>query len=607
MRTISPGHRRTAAPHRARTTLPLTALAAAALVTAGLMPAAATDVARASCSAPVVSAGTAAVPCAEDGGGVSAGAGTATAPGVAACPGGAQVTRPYFQKADWLWDPIPADPKLDPQSAKMAGALAGGDHILNTGEFGVTLVDPEDIPADAPRSAVPLSEKAWGPDPLAGITVPVPPDLPIPPGSDGHVAIADASTNTVVNLWVTKKSGNGLKASWGAATPLDGDGRETNGSSTGAGIARYAAVVRAQEIADHDIPHALFFSTNIVKPKEVRYPATKTDGSNMDGSSAPIPEGARVQLDPSVDVDAIPGIGKGEAAIAKALQTYGAYVGDNGGARMAFIAEYAPGSTAYEDAGLSGDFVGLKDIPWDKLRVLSDWSGGTRPTPGTDPADASDEDTGGPEAVADPPATTQPPHAAPGGVATMGGTAAAAPAENDGPAAGACVPGSGSGVAPPTTAPPATPPPTTVPPTAPPTTVPPTAPPGTTGGGTASAPADSAPAGSAPAGSAPAGSAPTGSAPTGSAPTGSAPTGSAPTGSAPVGSAPVGSAPVGSAPAGSPPAGSASAGSAPAGSAPAGSTPVGSGLAVSDPAAAGPVGSGPAGSTAPAGSGAPVG
>ncbi|MFC7659366.1 hypothetical protein ACFQV8_27455 [Pseudonocardia benzenivorans] len=179
-------------------------------------------------------------------------------------------------------------------------------------------------------------------------------------------------------------------------------------------------MVRAQEIADQDIPHALFFSTNIVKPKEVRYPATKTDGSNMDGSSAPIPEGARVQLDPSVDVDAIPGIGKGEAAIAKALQTYGAYVGDNGGARMAFIAEYAPGSTAYEDAGLSGDFVGLKDIPWDKLRVLSDWSGGTRPTPGNDPADASDEDTGGPEAVADPPATTQPPHAAPGGVATTG-------------------------------------------------------------------------------------------------------------------------------------------------------------------------------------------
>ncbi|RTL68080.1 MAG: hypothetical protein EKK42_11865 [Pseudonocardiaceae bacterium] len=289
--------------------------------------------------------------------------------------------RPFFPRADWLWDPIPAGASLDPQSSAMAAELTSGDHILNTGEFGVTLVDADEITSSTPRSAVALSAD-WGPDPLAGLKVPVPASLRIPPGSDGHVAIADETTDTVVNLWVARKSGDGLAANWGAATALGGDGREHDGSSTGAGIARYAAVVRASEIADGRIPHALFFSTNVVKPEEVRYPATKTDGSNMDGAGSPIPEGARVQLDPSIDVDAIPGISAGERAIATALQTYGAYVGDNGGARMAFIAEYAPDSDAYEKAGLSGDFVALGAIPWDRLRVLSDWSGGTSPTPG---------------------------------------------------------------------------------------------------------------------------------------------------------------------------------------------------------------------------------
>jgi hypothetical protein len=334
----------------------------------------------------------------------AAGAGTpaflagcaATVPGVtggntSTCPSG---PRPYFGKADWLWNPIPTGARLDPQSAAMAGGLASGDHILNTGEFGVALVNPDQISASTPRSTVPLSEN-WGGNPLAGLKVPVPANLKIPSGSDGHVAIADPSTDTVVNLWVTKKAGTGLAANWGAATPLDGDGREHNGSSTGAGIARYAAVVRASEIAAGTIPHALFFSTNMVKPGEVRYPATKTDGSNMDGVGSPIPEGARVQLDPSIDVDTIPGISSGEKAIAKALQTYGAYVGDNGGARMAFIAEYAPDSGAYSQAGLSGDFVALDHIPWAKLRVLADWSGGTQTTPtGTDTTTSSGSGAG---------------------------------------------------------------------------------------------------------------------------------------------------------------------------------------------------------------------
>ncbi len=292
---------------------------------------------------------------------------------IAGCgTGGATTARPYFQKADWLWDPIVADPVLDPDSAAMVEDLASGsEYIANIGDFGVTLVGPEKVTEDTPRFSINPSQ--YGPD-LSD--VPIPADTEIAPGSDGHLAVADPQSGKVFNFWIAQKNGDGWGAAGGASTDLDGDGRETSGgTSTGSNIARFAAVVRISEIEEGVIPHALFFSTNMAKDGGVcRYPAAKTDGSNMDGVANPIPEGARIQLDPTVDVeslDATPAV----KMIAKALQTYGAYVGDNGGARVAFLFEYGPDSPVYEQAGLSGGFAPIEGIPWDKMRVLAAWNG----------------------------------------------------------------------------------------------------------------------------------------------------------------------------------------------------------------------------------------
>lgn len=305
--------------------------------------------------------------------------GLPTVPGVTApIPGSCApaTARPYFQKADWLWGTIPAEPVLDPASAGMVDGLASGDHIANIGDFGVTLRGPDGITAATPRFPFTFSETGnWGPDPFGGQPMPIPLGTPIAPGSDAHLAVADPVTNNVYNVWMAKDGGASWTAGWGAITPLDGDGRETNGSSTGAGLARFAGVVRESEIAAGVIPHALFFSTNMAAPGEFRYPATKTDGSNMDGLPTPIPEGARVQLDPTLDVDALPNLTPAEKTVAKALQTYGAYCGDNGGARMAFLFEYAPDGTAYAENGLTGSYASLENIPFDKLQVLANWDG----------------------------------------------------------------------------------------------------------------------------------------------------------------------------------------------------------------------------------------
>ena len=97
--------------------------------------------------------------------------------------------------------------------------------------------------------------------------------------------------------------------------------------------------------------------------------------------AVPIPEGYRIQLDPSIDVGAIPGITPGEKVIAKTLQTYGAYLVDQGGATMAFPFELVPDATSsnpgqvWVNAGFTWDYFGMSHIPWNRLTVLANSDG----------------------------------------------------------------------------------------------------------------------------------------------------------------------------------------------------------------------------------------
>lgn len=299
--------------------------------------------------------------------------------------GGTVVARNYFDTADWLWSPITASPVLDTNSAAMVSSLAstagGAIRGANLYDYAATLVGPTGITGSTPRYTVPLvNYPAWGANPFGSDTIPIPNATGIPPGSDGHVSIADSTTNKVYSLWQTTHSAGVWSASWGAEVSLHGDGLESSpGSSTASGLSRYAAVIRGNEIAAGQIPHALFFATDMAHTTAFRYPAYKTDGDNAAAVAHPIPEGARIQLDPTINVSAISGITPGEIAVAKALQVYGAYCGDKGGSRMGFIFEYVNDGTSpgqvYVNAGLAWDYFDMSHIPWSSLRVLNAWDG----------------------------------------------------------------------------------------------------------------------------------------------------------------------------------------------------------------------------------------
>jgi hypothetical protein len=305
----------------------------------------------------------------------------------AAASGYRQKQRPYFAAADWYWNPIKSSPVLDTDSATIVANLATGEHSATIVEFGATLVPPSSITAATPRYDVNFRRAPggdlpqWGPDPFGTDTCPYPAGTTPPTGSDKHVALADPTANAVYSMWRTTFSGSVLGAEWGAKVRLDGDGRETgSASSTGSQLSRYAGIVTGAEITAGVIDHAIYFASSFVRPTEFRYPANKTDGSNLAGGAAngTIPEGCRVQLDPTINVAAIAGITAAEVTIARCLQTYGAYCCDNGGSVFSIGFQYLGStvSSVYTSKGLAWDYYDMNKIPWSSLRVLRRWDGG---------------------------------------------------------------------------------------------------------------------------------------------------------------------------------------------------------------------------------------
>lgn len=332
------------------------------------------------------------------------------APMGGAYDGGTVVARNYFEQASWLWDPIPDTPVLDPLSTEI-GALLTTDapnqhHGISFGWYGNGLVHPYQIAEDTPRYQIQFLGRelhpTWYPPqmpwPWEGYTVPIPLGTQVPPGSDGHLVVADPVSGKVFGLWQASYSAveDQWYATWGGISDLHGDGRDYQGSATASNLSRYAAVIRISELQAGEIPHALFCASNMCKPTTFRYPAQKTDGDNAAGVAYPVEQGSRLQLDPSIDLAAIPNITPVELAIGRAWQKYGCYVGDKGGnpsppSMGAGAVELWQGMdyTAFTEGegdipvpppyaalGVQWDYFGLDHIPWvGNIRVLKNWDG----------------------------------------------------------------------------------------------------------------------------------------------------------------------------------------------------------------------------------------
>lgn len=270
--------------------------------------------------------------------------------------------------------PISGDPILDPGSERIAAALSESV-VADLYEFGIAIYEVDESTDPVTVNCT----KPWGTCLLEGSLHRVPDGAQPAPGDDGTLVIIDWSERRTVEMWqAVQRSSDAWSASWGTTTPIDGSGIPVM-FGNGSGVSHLAGVVRVEEIANGRIDHALAFSSQYACRDEFRYPATKTDGPSTRVDC--IPEGARIQLDPEIDLSAIR-LAPAERAIARALQIYGAYAIDRGGSSMAFYFEVAsdafPGDPGfvYADAGLTHDYYSLQAIPWEHLRVLNSWDGG---------------------------------------------------------------------------------------------------------------------------------------------------------------------------------------------------------------------------------------
>jgi hypothetical protein len=237
--------------------------------------------------------------------------------------------RPFAASSAWN-RAIPANPTLAANSAGMIRRLSSGGHYnVTSGAWGQG--GPPVFYADAstPRYT-------WGSHcgPISGKQVPIPPgshEAQVSTAPDHKYIVVDTSTKLVYDIWRADvegrdclKYGQGYGIIESLTTANDGaPGINGEKAPTGASTSSLAGLLRAYDAthldADGTFGHALQGSSMYSAKGRWVSPATSSDGP--DTSTDAIPQGSRLQLNPSFNCGAIsvPGV----RAYCRTAQKYG--------------------------------------------------------------------------------------------------------------------------------------------------------------------------------------------------------------------------------------------------------------------------------------------
>jgi hypothetical protein len=290
---------------------------------------------------------------------------------------------------------LPSDAPLDPRSAQLAAALAAeaaSETSAGTGPWISTTSYSTPfyvVGRQQPTVRVALDDPtaAWRVGLQAALeAVPIPPDAQPARGTDAQLTVYQPSTDRLWEFWKLRREADGWHASWGGAiervstspgffTATSWPGSGTYWGATASSLPLIAGTMTIAELSSGAIPHALAMEVPFARASVHTWPAQRTDGRNPDPLS--LPEGARLRLDPSLDVRALR-LPRLTEQMALAAQRYGIVVRDQSTHGIGFYGEdpTPTGINPYRP-GVPGGFFGgrypsdlLARFPWRSLRVL---------------------------------------------------------------------------------------------------------------------------------------------------------------------------------------------------------------------------------------------
>jgi hypothetical protein len=290
--------------------------------------------------------------------------------------------RPFNASSPWN-TPIGASPALEADSAALVDAFRRsspyGEHLdVNIARFSIPLYQAS---ASTPLQtvAVGLGGEGWGAGgPGASGPMPIPAGAAPDESSDAHMAVITADRTKeygCFNMNFNRARAGAWYADLCAISDLTGSGVRPFATvanpwwaahgARACGYPLVAGLIRADEIRAGRIDHALVFAYPGLRRNRFMSPAS----TNSDiGADYGIPCGGRIQFDPSIDVTKL-GLSPSGVTIMRALQQYGAYVGDYSGA-LSMYADNSPDARAYWSSGVLDTYELRDKIDMSKFRVI---------------------------------------------------------------------------------------------------------------------------------------------------------------------------------------------------------------------------------------------
>lgn len=282
--------------------------------------------------------------------------------------------RPFSATSPWN-TPIASDTPIDPNSDVLMGEFADLNALyINMPEWSVAIYQ---VDADTPKRTVQgLYPDSYGPGFGFNKRIPLPEGATAggPDGGTGFLVLEDRKAG---KAWEMRQAGQTEDGSWfagfGAEVDLRGTGvntpwmrasSATQGMSPRAsGVPLVAGLIRVEELKAGRIDHALAFAYPIARTGAFVPPASTALEATQDRPVNPfgLPMGARIQLDPSYDIENTLLSPEGKV-IARALQEFGAILVDDAGGTVLF-AEAAPAQLAEWEGVLSPDELNLLFTP----------------------------------------------------------------------------------------------------------------------------------------------------------------------------------------------------------------------------------------------------